>query len=119
MPGPALARDLVAGGDVDHVEREIGQLGRERRGEVVAAAFDEHDVEIAEARREPVDRFEVDRGVLADRRVRTAAGLDADDAVRRQRLVAHEELRVLLGVDVVGDDGELDSGRAARGRARA
>ena len=25
----------------------------------------------------------------------------------RQRLVAHEELRVLFGVDVVGHDGEL------------
>ena len=36
-----------------------------------------------------------------------------------ERFVADEELRVLLGVDVVGDDGDLDSGRAARGRARA
>ena len=35
--GPALARDLVAGGDVDHVERQVGQLGAEGRGEVVAA----------------------------------------------------------------------------------
>ncbi len=41
--GPALARDLVAGGDVDHVEREIGEFGAECRGEVVAAALYEND----------------------------------------------------------------------------
>ena len=81
---PALARDLVARRDVDHVEREVGQLGAERRGEVVAAALDEHDVEVAEALREPLDRLEVDRRVLADRGVRAAAGLDADDAIGRR-----------------------------------
>ena len=81
--GAALARNLVAGRDVDHVEREVGKLRAERRGQVVAAALDDDEVEIAEAPREPVDRLEVDRGVLADRRVRAAAGLDADDALRR------------------------------------
>ena len=39
--------------------------------------------------------------------MRAAAGLDPDDALRRQRLGARQELRVLLGVDVVGDDGDL------------
>ena len=57
-------------------------------------------------------RGEVHRGVLADRGVRAAAGLDADDALGRQRLGAHQDLRVLLGVDVVGDDRDLVVGRA-------
>ncbi len=34
--------------------------------------------------------------------MRAAARLDADDALGRERLVAHQELRVLLGIDVVG-----------------
>ena len=46
MPGPPLRRDLVAGRDVDDVDREIGELGREGRGEVVAAGFDQHQIEI-------------------------------------------------------------------------
>ena len=56
---------------------------------------------------QPRHGFEVDRGILADRRVWTAAGLHADDAIGCERLVAHEELRVFFGVDIVGDDGEL------------
>ena len=39
--GPALARDLVARGDVDDVDRQVGELGREGRGQVVAAALDQ------------------------------------------------------------------------------
>ena len=53
------------------------------------------------------DRREIDRGVLADRGVRATAGLDADDAVGLERAGARQELGVLLGVDVVGDDGDV------------
>ena len=35
--GAALGRDLVAGGDVDDVDGEIGELGRKGGGEIVAA----------------------------------------------------------------------------------
>ena len=41
MPGPPLRGILSPAGDVDDVERQVGQLRAERRGEVVAAAFDE------------------------------------------------------------------------------
>ena len=36
--GPALRGDLVAGRDVDDVDREIGELGREGRGEIGRAS---------------------------------------------------------------------------------
>ena len=55
-------------------------------------------------------------GIVADRRVRAAAGLDADDPLQRQHLAAREELGVLVRVDVVGDDREVDLG-PGRGRA--
>ena len=117
--GAALARDLVAAGDVDHVERQVGQLGAEGGGQVVAAALDDDEVERrGSVRDSAVDGVEVDRRVLADRGVRAAAGLDADDALLGQRAAAHQELRVLLGVDVVGDDGDLVAGRAGACRAR-
>src|SRR3569833_3327568 len=38
--GPALARNLVASGDGDHVESQIGQLGTESGAEIVAATLD-------------------------------------------------------------------------------
>jgi hypothetical protein len=45
---------------------------------------------------------------LADRGVRAPPGLDPDDAVGGERVPPDEELGVLAGVDVVGDDGHLD-----------
>ncbi len=106
-PGAALRRDLVPRGDIDHVDREIGELGRKRRGEIVAAGFDQDQVEAGKLRAHLRDRGEVGRSVLADRRVRAAAGLDAGDAVRRQRAGAHEIFGIPLGVDVVGDRGDV------------
>ncbi|MNP69196.1 hypothetical protein D3C76_1652620 [compost metagenome] len=39
--------------------------------------------------------------------MRAAAGFHADDALRRQGLVAHQELGVFLGVDIVGHHGQV------------
>ena len=111
--GPALARDLLARRHVDHVDREVGQLGREGGGEIVAARFDEHDLELGPFAHDVRHRGEIDRGILADRGVRAAAGLDADDAVGLERAGARQELGVLLGVDVVGDDGDVVGRRAS------
>ena len=53
------------------------------------------------------DGGQVDGGVLADGGVRAAAGLHAHDALLGQRAGAHEDQRVLLGVDVVGDGADV------------
>ena len=42
--GAALARHLVAAGDVDHVDRVVDELAAVLRGEVVAAALDEQQL---------------------------------------------------------------------------
>ncbi len=47
--GTALARDFLALADADHIKRQIGEIGREGRGKIVAARFDENDVEIRES----------------------------------------------------------------------
>src|SRR4051794_23634788 len=110
-PGAALPGDLVPGGDVDHVNREVGQFGAEGGGEVVAPALDQDQVQIREAPSHLRDAGEIDAGVLADRGVRTAAGLDPHDPLGRQAAGAGQELRVLLGIDVVGDRGDLIAAR--------
>ena len=105
--GPALARDLVAAGDVDDVDREVGELAAVLRGEVVAAALDEEELGLVA--HELLERVEVRRDVLADRGVRAAAGLDGADLRGGQRFVAVEELGVLAREDVVGHDAERDA----------
>ena len=46
--GAALAWDLLAASDIDDVEGEVGEFRREGRREVVAAGFDQDQVELRE-----------------------------------------------------------------------
>jgi hypothetical protein len=55
---------------------------------------------------ERIDGAQIERGILADRGVRAAAGFNAHHPVGGQRLHAHKRLGVLAGVDVIGDDGD-------------
>ena len=104
--GAAFPRHLLAAGDVDNVNGEVGELRREGGGEVVTAQFDEDDIEIGKARSHLGNCLQVDRRVLANGGMRAAAGLDAEDALFGKRLDAIQDQRVLLRVDVVGDDGD-------------
>src|SRR5271155_5625865 len=106
--GAALARDFLAARDVDDIDRDVGEFGRERRCEIVAARFDQDEVEIAKPLSHLVDRGQIDRGVFADRGMRAAAGLDAHDAVGIERARLDENARVLLRIDVVGDRGDFE-----------
>ena len=74
---------------------------------LAAAGFDQHDFEIAKSRPHLGDGGEVDRGILADRGMRATAGLDPNDTFGRQGAGAGQERRVLAGVDVVGDGGDV------------
>ncbi len=103
----ALARHLVPAGDVDDVDGEVRQLAAVLRGEVVPPALHEEQL----GRRihllhQPLERQQIVADVLADRRVRTAAGLHRPDALGGERLVADQELGVLPGEDVVGHHAE-------------
>jgi hypothetical protein len=76
--------------------------------EIVSTGFDEDQLDLRESALQSVDGLEVDRGILANRRVQAAAGFNADDALWRRRPMVHQESGVLGGVDVVGDDGHVD-----------
>src|SRR5690606_22807933 len=103
--GSAFSRDLLPTADVDDVDREVDELPAVLRREVVAAALHDEELRLRVAH-EPLERVEARGDVFADRRVRTAAGLDCADLRRRERLVTVQELGVLAREDVVRDDAE-------------
>ena len=117
MPGPALAGDVAAAGDVEHEDLRVDQRGRERRGEVVAAGLDQHQVERREVGLEVLDGEQVRGDVVADRGVRAGAGLDGADPLGVEHPGGAQQPGVLVGVDVVGDDARARARRRARGRA--
>ncbi len=59
MPGPALAGDVTAAGDVEDEDLRVDEGGGEGRGEVVATGLDEHDVERGEVVLEVLDGEQV------------------------------------------------------------
>ena len=95
-PRAALARHLVAAGDVDHVDDEVGQLAAVVGRQVVAARLDQQQVG-GEAGVQRLQRLQIGADVLAHRRVRAAARLDGRDARRRQGGVAGQEFGVFAG----------------------
>ena len=76
--GAALGGNLVAGGDVDDIDRQVGKLGRKSGSEIVTARFDQHQIERGKFLPHVGDGREIGGSILADRGVRAAAGLDAD-----------------------------------------
>jgi hypothetical protein len=101
--GAAFARDFFASGDVNHVNGQVREFGAEGGGQVVATAFNKHDVGIGKVHQHAVDGLQVDGAVFADGGVRAAAGFHPHDALGWQRAADGEQALVFLGVDVVGD----------------
>ena len=99
----ALARNFIAGGDVDHVERKVGKLGAEGCREIVAATLDQNDVESGKASIHFRHRRQIHRRILANGRVRATARFHTDNAIGVERLVAQQKLGVLACVYVVGN----------------
>jgi hypothetical protein len=103
----SLGGDLVAGRDVDHINREVRKLRREGGGEIVATGFDQDHVEVGKFGAHVGDRRQIHRGILANGSVRATAGFDAGNPVRRQRSGSNEEFRIPFRIDVVGDRGDV------------
>ncbi len=103
-----FAWDFIALGDIDDVDVGIDEFGRKSRREIVAATFDEDELQIGVSIFEINYGGHVHAGVVADRRVRTASCFDAAHSISGQDILAQEELGILSGVDVIGDHGERD-----------
>lgn len=104
----ALARDLVASGDVDHVDRIVGEFPAEMGGEVVAAGFAEEQVGL-DLCRELLERQQVGRNIFPDRGMRAASCLNGLDALSLEGPVTNQEFSVLAGEDVVGYRGQAQT----------
>jgi hypothetical protein len=106
-PRPALAGDFIAAGHVDDVNRKIRQFAAEMRRQIVASRFQEQKARVM-LLHQMLQRQNVGRDILADRRMGTATGFDRLDSIRRQRLVANQEFAVLARENVVGDGAQVD-----------
>ena len=69
------------------------------------------------ARTHLCDRCQIDRGILADRRMRAAPCLDPYNPVLWQDLHAHQRFCVLLSVDVIGNHTDRKIGLQRAGKA--
>jgi hypothetical protein len=116
MPGPALARDLVAGRDVDDVDGEVRSSGLKVAARLSPPLSMKSSSSFGKRATMSCTAARLMEASSADGGVRAAAGLDAHDALRRQRAGAGQEFRVLARVDVVGDDGDVV--RAAQAAAQ-
>ena len=104
----ALAGDLVSLRDINHKNEHISQFSRKDGGEIVAPGFNDHHFEVRKLTLEVGDRAQVAAGVVANGRVRAAAGLNADNPFQGQNLASREELGVFMGVDIISDDCNVD-----------
>ena len=82
--GAAFTRDLVPCRDINDVDGNVGEVRAKGSGKVIAAGLDEDQLKVLEEPLHLSDRGQVDGCVLADRRMRTATRLDAEDALGRQ-----------------------------------
>src|SRR5262249_10084150 len=64
--GTTFARDLVASGDVDHIDRRVHELGAEAGRQIVAAGLEKDDLEVGVPSGQLVQRVEVHRRVFAN-----------------------------------------------------
>ena len=106
--GTAFARDLVTAGDVDDLDREVGEFAAVAGGEVVAAGLDEKQIRM-ETLMEVFEGEEIGGDIFADGGVGAAAGFDGGNAFLGKGVMADEKLPVFLGEDVVGDGAETQA----------
>jgi hypothetical protein len=109
--GAAFARNIVAARDVDDEDPPVNQIEREGRGEIVAARFEQDQLEARKRRLQLVARRDVERRVLPDHGVGAGARFDGGDARGIDEPGAADALGVLAGDEIVGDDGEIDAAR--------
>src|ERR1043166_6822527 len=101
----AFAGNFVAPRYVDHLDGEIRQLAAEAGGQVVAAGFEEQQIGL-EFLVKLFQSKKIGGDIVADGRVRAAAGFDGMDSLRWQSFMTNKILAVLPGENIVGNRGE-------------
>lgn len=106
--GAALAGDLVAAGNVDDLNGEVGEFPTEAGRQIIAARLDQEQVR-TELRMQVFERKQVGGDVLPNRGMRASSGFDGADACRFERAMADQEFPVLAGEDIVGDGAQAEA----------
>ena len=105
--GTALARNLFAARDINHINSQVGELRTEGCRKVVATGLDEAQLRMREAAAHLFDRGEIHGGIFANCSMGTAACLHAHDALRGQCLRSRQNELVFLCVDVIRNHEEV------------
>src|SRR5271156_3469819 len=107
--GAALARNLLALGNVNHVNPDVHQLRAEGGGKIVSATFDENQREARQRVFEFRNRLQIHGRIFTDRGVRACARFDAANTFRGQPALTHQKSGIFRGVNVVGAESEIDA----------
>lgn len=97
----SFARDLVAPGDIDHLDGVIGQFATEAGGQIVAPGFQEKKIR-AELCVQFLQSHQVGGNIFANRRMGATAGFHGANALGGKRIVSCQKLAVFPREDVVG-----------------
>src|ERR1700719_319320 len=106
-PRTALARHLIATGDVDDVDPDVDELGAERGCKIIASTLDEDQLEARKRALEIGNRLQVHRGIFANRRVGACTGLNSAYAIGGKRSLPQQGIGILFGVNVIRYDREV------------
>ena len=104
--GPAFARNFVTAADVNHLNGIVCQFTAEAGSQIVAARLNEQHLRL-EFGLQVIERQQVRGDVLTNGGVGTAAGFHGANALRRQRLMLRQKLRIFPGENVVGHGGNI------------
>src|SRR5581483_119365 len=104
-----LARDVVSTGGIDDEQPVVDQVQRKGGGEVVATAFDQHQIERPELALQLIGCLDVQRWVLANRRVGAGPRLHRHYTGGIDQTAALHALGVFFGHQVIGDDGNVSA----------
>ena len=113
----AFARNIVAARDIDHEQPVIDKIEREGRGEIVAAGFDEHEIQLREQASSCSIAWMFRVG---SSRIAVCGQAPVSTAMTRPGSIRPDAqpFGILVGDEIVGDDGDIDvAGLKAAGSA--
>ena len=103
-----FSRNFVAPGHIDHIDRVVGQLAAEMRGEIIASRLEQQKVRVKTPMK-TLQRQEVGGDILPYSRVGTSSRFDGLDPLGFKGLVANEEFSVLFGKDIVSHRRQVEA----------
>lgn len=104
--GEEIEGNLIKMEERDEIEGKVGKVGREGRGKIVKEGLDEKKIEVRKKEGNLKKGMKIDRRIIKNGSVREKKSLKKDDKVLRKGLKERKNKRVLMSINIVGDEGE-------------